>query len=181
MYLRLDGVAAEATYDHAIVPIPVHVWEHARRFPGVDLSLADVTDHEIQARVESYVGGRIAQLADATDETHRARVRLAGSIPFGPADGPREHQIAQGLADYHRRRTYQRDVRPAIARLGQEGRGGGGSPPPSDGAEGAQRALSNAEKLLRDLQQSLGPDDPRRDRIGDVRAECRTAVESLER
>ena len=174
VHLRLDGVAHRASYDRVTVAVPVHVWEHVRRFHGVDLSLADVTDREIRERVEGYVDDRIARLAEADDESRRGLIRLAGSIPYGPADDPREEQVARGVADYERRRAHQREVRDAVGRLD---RGDDGVPPSAD--EVARRALFGAERLLHNLRQDLDPDDPRRSLVDDTRSECRAAMAAL--
>lgn len=179
VYLRLDGAPFDASYDRVTVPIPVHVWEHARRFPGIDLSFADATDAEITTCVEGYVDGRIAQLDAAEDDRQRALAHLAGSIPYGPADDPREDQIARGLADEHRRRTYQREVRAAIERLRREDRRAPSPRPQAEDAAEPLRALSSADRLLHDLRQHLEPDDSKRDLIDEVRAECQAAMESL--
>ena len=51
VYLELEGVPFHAAYDRVVVPVPVHVWEHVRRFSGVDLSLADATVLSIRRRI----------------------------------------------------------------------------------------------------------------------------------
>ncbi|MDT0631424.1 hypothetical protein [Rubrivirga litoralis] len=121
VYLELDGAQFEASYDRVMVPIPVHVWEHVRRFPGVDLSLADATDDELRADVEAYVDERAARYAKAETERGRALAGLLGSLTYGSAADPREEQIARGIEDAERRRAYQREVRAAIGRLGSDG------------------------------------------------------------
>lgn len=117
VYLRLDGAHFEASYDRVTVPIPVHVWEHVRQFPGIDLSLADATDDELRADAEAYVDERIARYEAAETDQQRALANLVGSLGYGPADAPREEQVALGIEDAERRRTYQREVRAAIERL----------------------------------------------------------------
>ena len=37
VYLELEGTKFEASYNRVMVPIPVHVWEVIRRYPGSDL------------------------------------------------------------------------------------------------------------------------------------------------
>jgi hypothetical protein len=41
VYLELEGTKFEASYNRVMVPIPVHVWEVIRRYPGIDLKYAD--------------------------------------------------------------------------------------------------------------------------------------------
>lgn len=117
VYLEVEGVPFQASYDRVVVPVPVHVWEHARRHSGVDLSLADATDDELRAEVEAYVDERIARYEAATNDRERAFASVIGSIGYGPADAPREEQVAQGMERRLRRRAYQREVRAAIERL----------------------------------------------------------------
>lgn len=107
-----------------MVPVPVHVWEHVRRFPGVDLSLADATDDELRADVEAYVDERIVQYGSAETDRDRAFLAVVGSLVYGPADAPREEQVARGLESRRRRRDYERGVRAAVERLRSGGRSG---------------------------------------------------------
>ena len=120
VYLELDGAQFEASYDRVMVPIPVHVWEHVRRFPGIDLSLADATDDELRADVEAYVDERIARYEAAATDQQRAFANVIGSLGYGPADAPREEQVALGLKEREHRRKYERQVRAAIERLDAE-------------------------------------------------------------
>ena len=117
VYLELEGVPFHAAYDRVVVPVPVHVWEHVRRFSGVDLSLADAPDDELRSDVEAYVDARIARYEAATNDRERAFASVVGSIGYGPADAPREEQVAQGMEERLRRRAYEREVRMAIERL----------------------------------------------------------------
>ncbi|HAS31342.1 MAG: hypothetical protein CMM84_19105 [Rhodothermaceae bacterium] len=119
VYLEVEGVPFQASYDRVVVPVPVHIWEHARRYPGIDLSLADATDDELRAEVEAYVDERIARYEAAEDDRERAFASVIGSIGYGPADAPREEQIAHGMEGRLRRRAYERQVRMAIERLSE--------------------------------------------------------------
>ena len=132
VYLELDGARFEASPDRVVVPIPVHAWEHARRFPGVDLSLADAADDELRADVEAYVDDRIVQYGAAETDRDRAFLAVVGSLVYGPADAPREEQVARGMEERRRRRDYERGVRAAVERLGSGGRPSPGERPGSD-------------------------------------------------
>jgi hypothetical protein len=57
--LELEGVSFEASYNRVMVPIPVHIWEVIRQYPGTDLSWSDKTDEEIARYVEQEVNERI--------------------------------------------------------------------------------------------------------------------------
>ena len=124
VYLELDGARFEASPDRVMVPIPVHVWEHVRRFPGIDLSLADATDDELRADVEAYVDERIARFEAAETDRERAFAGAFGALGYGPVEAPREEQVARGMEERRRRRDYERGVRAAVERLGSGGRPG---------------------------------------------------------
>ena len=44
VYLELEQVEFEASYNRVMVPIPVHIWEVIRQYPGIDLSWAEKSD-----------------------------------------------------------------------------------------------------------------------------------------
>ena len=67
VYLQLEGVEFEASYNQITVPIPVHIWEVIRQYQGIDLSWADKTDEEIGDYVEKEVDLRIAQSKSPID------------------------------------------------------------------------------------------------------------------
>ena len=77
-----------------MLPIPVHVWEVIRRYPGVDLKYADRTDAEIRLHVEREVDERL-KLYEEADKRSKGLVSLSGSLAFGTADQPRDQQIAE--------------------------------------------------------------------------------------
>jgi hypothetical protein len=79
-----------------MVPIPVHIWEVIRQYPGVDLEWADKTDAEIRQHVEQEVDQRL-KLYAKTPEQSKALVSLSGCLVFGAANEPRERQIAAGV------------------------------------------------------------------------------------
>src|SRR5262245_24472310 len=85
VYLELDGVPFEASYNRVIVPIPVHIWELIRAYAGVDLSLVDWSDEELRAHVERLVDMRQARAAQAGSDTV---ARLWGSAVYGDLDMP---------------------------------------------------------------------------------------------
>ncbi len=65
IYLELEGVPFEASYQRVMVPIPVHIWGIVRRYPGADLSFADRSDDELRVYVEEKVDERIARYEQA--------------------------------------------------------------------------------------------------------------------
>ena len=117
IYLELEGVPYEASYNRVMVPITVHVWEVIRKYAGVDLSFAEKPDAELHAYVERAVEERIARYNQEENHRVKALVALFGSIPYGTADSPREEQIAQGLSYFKERRKYQQQVKRAIEEL----------------------------------------------------------------
>lgn len=117
IYLRLEGVQFEASYNEVTVPIPVHIWEVIRQYPGTDLSWADKTDEEITKYVIQKVDERIEQYRQAETEQQRGFISLCGSLTFGMADTPRQEQIDQGMSSYLRTRDHQKQIQQTIEEL----------------------------------------------------------------
>jgi hypothetical protein len=116
VYLELTGTKFEASYDRVMVPIPVHVWELIRRYPGIDLKYADRTDAEIRLYVEQEVDERL-KLYEEADERSKGLVSLSRSLAFGTADQPREQQIVAGVECFTKVREHQRQIKQAIEEL----------------------------------------------------------------
>lgn len=117
IYLQLEGVSFEASYNQVMVPIPVHIWEVIRQYPGTDLSWSDKTDEEIASYVEKEVNERIEEFEKAEDERHRSLISLCGSLTYGLADTSREEQIKRGMACFEELREHQRQIKQAILEL----------------------------------------------------------------
>lgn len=113
VYLELEGTKFEASYNRIMVPIPVHVWEVIRRYPGIDLKYADRTDAEIRLYVEQEIDERLKRYEEA-DERSKRLVSLSGSLAFGTADQPRDQQIAAGIEYFTKVREHQRQIKQAI-------------------------------------------------------------------
>ncbi len=116
VYLELEGVQFEASYQRVMVPIPVHIWEAIRHYSGIDLSFADKTDDELRHYVERQVDERITAYREAAQE-NRPRVSLRGSLAYGSADLPRDQQVEEGMRHFTRVREHQRQIARAIAEL----------------------------------------------------------------
>lgn len=71
IYLEMEGVKFEASYNQVMMPIPIHIWEVIRQYPGIDLSWASRTDDEIMRHVEQEVDRRIQKYQQADDEKHQ--------------------------------------------------------------------------------------------------------------
>jgi hypothetical protein len=99
-----------------MVPIPVHIWEVIRRYPGIDLKYANKTDAEIRQYVDQEVDERLEQHENAKERS-KALVSLTGSLAFGTAHQPREQRIAAGVEYYTKVREHQRKIKEAIAEL----------------------------------------------------------------
>jgi hypothetical protein len=119
--LELEGTKFEASYNRVMVPIPVHVWEVIRRYPGIDLKYADKTDAEIRRYVKQEVDERLNRFAEAGQRS-KGLVSLAGSLAFGTADQPRDQQIAAGIEYFTKVREHQRQIKQAIEELEQANR-----------------------------------------------------------
>lgn len=58
VYLELEGVAFETGKKRLKVAIPIAVWEVLRQYPGIDLSMADVSKETMRKMVEFAVRKR---------------------------------------------------------------------------------------------------------------------------
>jgi hypothetical protein len=124
IYLELEGVQFEASYNRVMVPIPVHIWEVIRKYEGADLSWADKTDEDLLRHVEQEVDERIEQYRSEEKETSKGLIALFGSIPYGLADRSREEQIARGIAYFRQMRDHQRQIKQSIEDLERANRRG---------------------------------------------------------
>jgi len=116
VYLELEGVQFEASYQRVMVPIPVHIWEVIRRYAGIDLSFAGQTDDELRRYVERQVDKRITRCGEPAQE-NGPLISLIGSVAYGSADLPRDQQVEEGMRHFTRVREHQRQIARAIAEL----------------------------------------------------------------
>ena len=119
IYLEIEGVQFEASYNRVMIPISVHIWEVIRQYEGTDLSWADTTEEEIARYVEQQVDERIQKYQQAENEPNKRLIALLGSIPYGGADTPRQQQIEQGITYFKNLREHQLQIKSAIADLKQ--------------------------------------------------------------
>lgn len=117
IYLELEGVQFEASYNRVMMPIPVHIWEVIRQYEGTDLSWARRTDEEIVQYVQQQVDQRIREYNQAEDERSKSLIALLGSIPYGMSDTPRQEQIEQGISYFYKIREHQQQIEQAIEEL----------------------------------------------------------------
>ena len=96
VYLELEGVHFEASYQRVMVPIPVHIWEIIRRYPGIDLSFVDQTDGELRRYVEGEVDERIARYRDQQQPVYSAD-RAGAQRQSGGVHPRRWHGVAVGF------------------------------------------------------------------------------------
>jgi hypothetical protein len=118
VYLELEGVQFEASYNHVMVPIPVHIWEFIRRHPGIDFKWVDKTDVEIGEHVEREVDERINRYKEA-DQGRKGLASLLGSLVYGKADESRDEQIRKGIQYFEKVREHQQQIKQAIDELEQ--------------------------------------------------------------
>ncbi|MGB5637286.1 MAG: hypothetical protein WBM44_24890 [Waterburya sp.] len=117
IYLEIEGVQYEASYNRVMMPIPIHIWSVIRQYQGIDLSWALRTDEEIMSYVEQEVDQRIEKYQQAESEKNQRLIAVLGSMPYGAADTPRQQQLDQGIAYFHRLREHQQQVKDAIEQL----------------------------------------------------------------
>lgn len=117
VYLELEDVPFEASYNRVMVPIPTHIWEVIRKHPGVDLSLVDKTDDELRSQVERSVDERIAEYSQLDNQKRKGLFRIFGSLTYGEVDSPREQQVERGVNHFMELRERQRQIKRAIEEL----------------------------------------------------------------
>lgn len=120
IYLRLEGVQFEASYNQVMVPIPIHIWEVIRQYSGVDLSWSDKTDDEITQYVEQEVNERIEKYQKVENESQRGLLSLCGSLVYGMTDTPYQEQLEQGVTYFKKLRDHQQQIKQAIEKLKAE-------------------------------------------------------------
>ena len=118
VYLELEGVEFEARKNRVNVAIPIAIWEVIRRYPGVDLSMADISDVKMRQAVEYAVQERSRRYAQADEHVKRV-LNLTGLLIFGAADTSQDEQIARGWEYYTQLRKRQRKIKQDIADLRQ--------------------------------------------------------------
>ena len=116
VYLEMEGTRFESEYGRVMVPIPLHVWEVIRRYPGIDLQLANKTDDEMRQYVEQELDARLAWYGQLEERAKRMAA-LAGALTWGSADQPRGVQLTKGLEYFTHLREHQRQVQQAITEL----------------------------------------------------------------
>ena len=119
IYLEIEGVQFEASYNRVMMPIPVHIWEVIRQYEGTDLSWASKTDEEIVRYVEQEVDKRIKTLKETKNEKSQRLIALLGSIPYGMADTSRQQQVEKGTVYFKSLREHQQQICQAIEELKQ--------------------------------------------------------------
>ena len=119
--LELETTHYEASYGRILVEIPVHIWEVIRRRGRAEFDLANKSDDELRQMVESKVDERIRLYHDAVVKGESGPFLAVRhfSLPYGPADTPRDRQIEMGFEHYVRRRNHQQQIRACIVELEQ--------------------------------------------------------------
>ena len=110
VYLELEDTHFEAHYNRVMVPIPIHIWESIRHHGGPDLSLALLTDTELDSLAQANVDKRIEVYRQAKKD----RIRLIGY--FG-ADRPRDEQLLEEQSKLAAKRQEQQEISAAIEEI----------------------------------------------------------------
>ena len=119
IYLELEQVPFEAAYNQITVPIPVHIWEVIRQYPGIDLTWAEKTDDDILQHVQQEVRERIEKFR-TVGGAQASLISLSGSMVYGSADLPEAEQIQKGIDSFYVLRTHQQQVKVAIQKLAEQ-------------------------------------------------------------
>lgn len=113
VYLELEKVNYEASYNRVMVPIPIHIWEVIRKRGVPDLSLVHKSDEELLVDVEKEVDERIQKYEQNPSDF----AAVFGSLLYGMANTPRQEQIQRGLEYHKARRRNQQEIKAAIDAL----------------------------------------------------------------
>ena len=119
IHLELEQVPFEAAYNRVTVPIPVHIWEVIRQYPGIDLTWAEKLDEDILQHVRKEVRERIERFKTA-DDAQAALISLSGSMTYGSAELPEVEQIQKGIDSFYALRAHQQQVKAAIDELAKQ-------------------------------------------------------------
>lgn len=117
IYFELETNNYEAGYGRVMIPIPVHIWEVIREFPGVRLELASLSDAQLREKVEKEVSERTQRWKEAKKRGEKISFVLSWSPAYGEASNPRAKQIRKGLGHYRQQRKWEREVKAAIEKL----------------------------------------------------------------
>jgi hypothetical protein len=109
VYLRLRDTDFEASPGEVTVKIPIHVWEHIRKSPGITLLYHLMSDQDLLDHVVREVDERIEEVSNASPRS-RGLLAFFGSAVYGSAEDPREQQIVHGLEYLSKRREEERDI-----------------------------------------------------------------------
>lgn len=118
VYLELEGVEYEASYNRVMVPIPIHIWEVIRKRGAPDLELVDKSDEDLLIDVEKYVDERIKEY----EQNPSGYAAFFGCLVYGKASEPRSEQIERGMKYYKARRKQQQEILAAIDALEEKNR-----------------------------------------------------------
>ncbi len=118
VYLRLTKPAFQVDCDNLTVTIPVHIWETIRHHGAPDLSLCDLSDDDILAKVTKEVDERIKEYQNAEgNKSKQAILNFCGGLVFGGAEDPKETQIELGVDYYKVERSRQQEIKSKIEAL----------------------------------------------------------------
>jgi hypothetical protein len=111
IYLEMEtdmpGCAFSASPGYITVKIPIGLWEIIRKYTHESAKVLDMSDEQIQAKVEKNVDERIEEYK----KNPKGLSSFIGVIPYGLAEEPKEKQIQSGLKYW---RTLQQTVKNTV-------------------------------------------------------------------
>lgn len=111
--LRMPMAHFEMNLGEVTLRIPIEVWEFIRHKGAADLSLANLSDEELQKKVEAEVDDRISEIK-ASSADSRPLLNLAGFLIYGNGEDSRELQIKRAIDYYTLERERQQEVQSKI-------------------------------------------------------------------
>ena len=112
IYLDLTDIEIEKTDSGYTLVIPIWIWDKINKVSShIDLSLAKMTDEEIENKTKEEVDSRIRELSlFGNDDAMAKLIRVSDHIKFGSVSLKKEEQIKKGISFYMQERDKQKKV-----------------------------------------------------------------------
>ena len=112
IYLDLVDVEVEKTDFGYTLVVPIWIWDKINKVSShIDLSLAKMTDEEIENKTKEEVDSRIRELSlFGNDDAMAKLIRVSDHIKFGSVSLKKEEQIKKGISFYMQERDKQKKV-----------------------------------------------------------------------
>lgn len=112
IYLDLSDIEVEKNEKGYTIVMPIWIWDKINKVSSqIDLSLAKMTNEEIENKVKEEVDSRIRELSlFGFDDAMAKLIRVSDHIKFGSVQSKKEEQIKKGISFYLSERDKQKKV-----------------------------------------------------------------------